>query len=474
VHVLSRLVRDEKGAVLVYVTVILSVLIGFGALVIDLGRLASLQTELQSFADHVALSAAGELDGNAGAIARASRAAALITADRQTFGSGAQALSTANDVAFRFLSSLPADDSAPITNAMVTTSDAAAAFVEVTVTPRRLDLWLMPAFAAFVGSNQPGSTTASAVAVAGLTEYVCDAAPLMMCSPDGATYTPVIGRQIQLVSQNSWGPGAFGFLDNAHDPDGPCGAPNQGAGYYRCVVAAMQNVTVCSAQHGVDIRPGRMTGSAADGFNTRFDMYRSNLSGNRNDALYAPSPNVVKGIGPGGGGQCISGSTSTYTDSVPLPRDSCFASGTCGNGGKFGNGIWDKAGYWAKNHGGTAPNVATRYDLYQYEIAHPASATRILPAPRQETGRPRCSNSTPAPPDRRVFLAAVIDCSTLPPGNASNVPVIKFTRLFMTEPAGVSGGGNDSSLWVEELGDLTGSSSSGTSGFVHDVVQLLR
>src|SRR5690348_7796294 len=119
----------------------------------------------------------------------------------------------------------------------------------------------------------------------------------MFCSPDGATYTPVIGRQIQLVSQNSWGPGAFGFLDLPIDPDGPCNG-NQGAAAFRCAVGATQNVTQCVTQRGVDIRPGRLAGAASSGLNVRFDMYDTNLKSKSDDPLYAPAPNVVKGIGP--------------------------------------------------------------------------------------------------------------------------------------------------------------------------------
>lgn len=60
-----------------------AVLFGIVALSFDLGRIAVTQTELQAYADNVALAAAGELDGKDDAIDRATAAAANLIADRQ-------------------------------------------------------------------------------------------------------------------------------------------------------------------------------------------------------------------------------------------------------------------------------------------------------------------------------------------------------------------------------------------------------
>ena len=46
-----RLARDESGAALIYVSIALTVFMGFAALVIDGSRLYTLDTELQSAAD---------------------------------------------------------------------------------------------------------------------------------------------------------------------------------------------------------------------------------------------------------------------------------------------------------------------------------------------------------------------------------------------------------------------------------------
>ncbi|MCB2123724.1 MAG: hypothetical protein KDE06_10740, partial [Rhodobacteraceae bacterium] len=102
--------RDEDGAILVIVAVSLGMILGMIALSYDLGRMAATQSELQSYADHVALAAAGELDGVVaqaasgtnpavpGARERAQAAAANFFTDSQTFANDVtgQALDSAD------------------------------------------------------------------------------------------------------------------------------------------------------------------------------------------------------------------------------------------------------------------------------------------------------------------------------------------------------------------------------------------
>jgi uncharacterized membrane protein len=78
---LRTLIGDERGAVAIYVGVMSFLLVGVGALAIDLGRLYTLETELQKLADSRAIAAAAELDGESDAIDRATAAA-------QRLGSG--------------------------------------------------------------------------------------------------------------------------------------------------------------------------------------------------------------------------------------------------------------------------------------------------------------------------------------------------------------------------------------------------
>ena len=66
----------------------------------------------------------------------------------------------------------------------------------------------------------------------------------------------------------------------------------------------------------------------------------------------------------------------------------------------------------------------------------------------EESGRHSCSSGQSSDPDRRVLVAAAVDCSALPPGNASNVPVWDFYRIFMTNVAGAP---DPADVWVEVI-----------------------
>lgn len=485
--VVRRLARADDGAVLVMVTITLPIILVVGSLVVDLGRVAAEQTELQAFTDHVALTAAGELDGEAGAIARARTAAAtFITADRQTWGEGENSLvaSADNDIAFRFLSDLPADDDAAIDAGFVTAADADARFVEVTATPRTVSHWLARAADAALGAigvdaGLGASTNVGATAVAGFTEYVCDITPLMFCKPnDPAVYATLPGRMISLKSGASWGPGAFGLLDNLASPDGPCGDPNQGANFWRCATALVEGGTTCTPRRrGVDVRPGSVAGPTESGLNVRFDIYSTSLQSEKNNPNFAPAPNVVKGIQKkGGGAGCINNNFDTAPDVVSLPRDDCFDAVTGASScpaGRFGTGSWDEAGYLTTNHAGVAPAGyapgGTRYELYRAEIDSAAGGDIL--SGLSQTGRPECSGHMDPDPERRVLVAAAIDCSTLPAGNASNVPVEDYWRLLLTEPSGIPSNGD---VWVEVIGRVEPFGAGAAQGILRDVAQLYR
>ena len=80
---------DEAGTLLVFFAVCCATLLGILALSFDLGRRAATQSDMQSFADNVALAAAKELDGTDDATDRAKLAAvALINAANERLKAG--------------------------------------------------------------------------------------------------------------------------------------------------------------------------------------------------------------------------------------------------------------------------------------------------------------------------------------------------------------------------------------------------
>ncbi|SFM36792.1 pilus assembly protein TadG-related protein [Shimia aestuarii] len=498
---ISKLYRSEEGGVLAFWGVCLAVLLGLVALSFDFGRLAITQTELQSFADNVALAAAGELDGSGDAIDRATLAAAELITDHQTFASGDQTLSGASDYTLTFLASLPDDDSATPTD--VTADPADAAFVQVTVATRTVDLTFGAAFSALTNQAAMRNTT-SATAVAGFVSYACDVTPMMFCIPSTNWSADAhVGEMVQLRAGgqgSGWAPGAFGFLDPSKvlvDTDGPCQGLT-GGNLDRCLIGAAGPITQCFSKRGVDIEPGQKTGSLEAAINTRFDMFNSTMNGAKNDANYAPAPNVIKGIVPSSAGSCIGNNEAVSSNTIGLPRDTCFANGTCnsvngGQGSRFGNGTWDRHSYFATNYApfdGTVPAAIqawltmhsvhpaqpTRYEVYRAEIA---AAGDILTGdvdgngydglPIAESGRPICNMQSNPDSDysRRIIVAAGVNCGA--PNNisgaATNVPVEEYVKIFLTEPASNDGSGNSFTIW----GEIIGSAGGDGSGIVEDV-----
>ncbi|MBA3910765.1 MAG: hypothetical protein C0524_13030 [Rhodobacter sp.] len=487
--------RNEAGTVLVFWGLVLGVVLGFVALSFDLGRASITRSELQSFADSVALAAAGELDGNDDALDRAAEAATLIL-DSQSFGNTDRTLSGDVSYTLTYYASLPDEDTTAVSDE--TTDPADAAFVRVQVTPTVVESTFGAAFAALTGQARRDYQL-GASAVAGLSIYACDVQPMMFCLPNGGDYRAEdnIGNMVQLRAGGpnaAWAPGDFGFLDPREvfvNESGPC-AGLTGAPLLRCLLGAVDNITKCFSQRGVDIEPGQKAGLENSIFNIRFDIYNQNMSSPqyRNNPNYAPAPNVIKGLVPtsngngngngnGNANQCISNNPTVSPDTVPLPRDTCFYTGGCagvGAGARFGDGDWTagRSNYETVNYGGPVASrngISTRYDYYLAEIAA-AGAGPILTG-RAETGLPVCSGSaTSAPPDRRVITVAGIDCEANNiRGAASNVPVKEFFKVFLTEPVG-----EDMSIWGEIIGSASeiGTGAGGTGGLVRDVVQLYR
>jgi Flp pilus assembly protein TadG len=475
-----RLVDDTRGGILAFSVVLLVFVLGTGGLILDFGRVWNSQSELQAFADHAALVAAGELDGNPDAITRSNAALAQLISDRQAYASQDVTLDE-NDLQVTFLSGLPAADTDDNLGPFVTVDPALAQFVRVAVNPHTVSTIFADALLAVSGNDQVDFGVGAA-AVAGYTQFVCDISPLMFCPPSGMdretlrSWLP--GRQIRLKAQNFWGPGAFGLLDVNFDENGPCGSPNQGANFFRCAVAVERSITRCFSRRGVDVRPGQAVGPSESGLNTRFDIYTTSLNSERDNPDFAPAPNVIKGYKASGGG-CV-GNNPTPSNVAPLPQASCLLAENCsGPSIRFSDSQTVDPGqrdaYVAQNHPDfdKTEGANTRYGMYRNEIENSVGGDILdTSAGLDESGRPTCSSNMSTDPDRRVLVAAAVDCNGLPPGNASNVPVIDFYRIFMTNIAGAP---DPADVWVEVIEHVDPfSAGEPGSGFAHDVVQLYR
>lgn len=490
----ARPVTDDRGAVLVYVSLGLTVFMGMAALAIDASRVFTLQTEMQSAADAFALAAAAELDGNAGAQARAQAAIDNMLQNKQTFATGANAIAP-GDLSVTFYSSIPSDDQAlPSTG---TTDDTLTHFVRVKVNQRQT----ANIFAEFIGG---GSTaTATAQAVAGFTQAVCKFTPLFICNPYEGTGTSFLDavndsaerrRLIDLKKgpgggNGSFFPGNFGFLQPQS---------GQGANQLKQSLGKVDPGT-CFEQTGVDLQTGSIA-SVRDAINTRFDLYEGNFNGSKNDPSYRPALDMIKGYipGTGGNGACNPSLDTTETQALPLPIDNCFATATCGSLGgqanRWGDGDWNFDKYWDMNHGNrnldftddsgkpnswSNNNLPTRYDVYRWEVAnnqipdkHTVGGENGNPA-----NAPRCysGGSLSDEPDRRVIYAAVLNCSSLSiqGGSGGPFPAIAFVKMFMTQPMTKIPGAQDTDgdLFVELIDVVKPGVD---DAVLHDMVQLYK
>jgi hypothetical protein len=520
-----RLACDEQGTTLIYVSLALTVFMGFAALVIDGSRLFTLDTEMQSAADALALAGAAELDGSTDAITRATTAMDNLVQNFETFGDSGTAITAYKA---RFLTTLPADDSDAITADLETDDGTAARFVEVRLQQEPGDeeeeaednsRSISVLFATALGG---GSTAkAGAVAVAGFTSAVCKFTPLFVCNPYADAETlldklsnwddPDNADRRRLINLKKWSgngqlsPGNFGFLDTPG---------YNGAAALRNALA-VDEPPACFSQNGVDLHQGNVA-SVRQGINTRFDLYDGSFNSNKNDEAYRPAVNVVKGYTLQNGGACTNNNKLDTTNAKPLPLDETWTQLAGTSGSRWGSGDWNCADYWAWNHGpdhtstgdpaapsgcSSATNTTmSRYDMYRSEVDDSLIPDTSSRSPKGENGNPQCyksgnQNDTLSDPsrdpddiDRRIIYAAVLDCSALPNGNSqTEMPALAFVRMFVTRPMSSNGnscngngnGNLDDPTCEEDAADLfieiidkvkPGSD----DAVIHDVVQLYR
>lgn len=494
----SSILEDERGSVIIYVSIIITVLIGLVGMAIDFSRYYNSHSEAQSAADAAALAAASQLDGSLSAITRATNAAMTtpLVSNTQTFATGADAGGTVAISSIRFLTNLPADDASPITAGFVTTDPIAARFVEVTTEP------LVHNNMFLIAVGVAGSGTFSATAVAGMTSVICDITPLMICNPAeadppdglgvGASFNPDDWRGRQIVAKQSgpdstWGPGIFGLLDV---PD-----VGQGAKEVAEMLASLIPPSQCYTTK-VDIRPGSVA-SVRTSFNTRFDMYENPHFGGASSSnpLYRPARNVTKGRRWIGSGANVCGDADEPGPPVAtgFGRDTNIVDDPSGpqSGPRFGNGEWDCLEYWSVNHpvdvipaGCDVPalNTWTRHKIYTYENTNNLIPDNLVdpanPIGSGEDGNPQCYGGDPAEisdnPPRRILYLAIVNCREQAiNGNEDNVPTIAFMKTFLTEPVGSesANGANDSDVLLEVVDIVRPGSDSGT---LHDIIQIYR
>ncbi len=466
---------SEDGGILVFWAVCLVIFMGLVGLIFDMGRLASTQSELQSYADSVSLAAAAELDGRGDAITRAQGAASALILDTQTYAQGAPALISDDVVTLTFYEP-SADGSFSDDPTLETTNPYRARFVATDIADHTIAPGFAAAFVAISGQDAFNTAT-SADAVAGFSLEACNVAPVAACLPvldfDASTS---IGSTLELhtsVNLTNLLPGqiaAVNTVTNLLDGLEIC-AGLLGAQLEACLIAARAPETACSGRGGLEISADLSGSDLMSALNTRFGEFSGIVAGLAGDPDFSGAPNVLSGL-TNALGLCLPNLLPSLSD-LGFPEDDCISAGSCALQGDGGWALGRQA-YIDANYNGNDPHptARTRFEFYQAEIA--AAAT---PGPLLNLGgllggfTPQlCAPQADQDPTRRLMVIAGIDClSASVDASISTPPVQQFFEVFTLGPA------ENGILQVEISACLGGDCGQGNLGTdVRDIVRLVQ
>lgn len=327
---IRRFLKEDSGASAIFLSFLTILGLGGAALVIDIGQMSVLKTQMQNSADASAMAAARYLNGTPDARVRAEAVARNAAQASSAWSVNGSSLVVEQVVFYASYGSSP----------VVAQGDHDAKFIEVRLQPREVSFIFQPVLELFFGSTSTtgvagNRATIHALAVAGADPFICHAPPLMICDPeenspsDSLDLPGNVGRQFRLKSpqgggNSPWAPGNFGLLAL------PTG--ENGASAISAALAAVQP-TGCYTL-AVETATGSKTNQVKNGINARFDLGQPN-----------PAPNVI-----------------TY------PRDLELI---LSQDARFGSGTWASAAYWLAKHGSVLPLElvgATRFQVYLYEL----------------------------------------------------------------------------------------------------------
>ena len=488
--------RDKSGSVTIFAVVTFAFLMTFTGLIFDVGRIFNLHSQAQAYADEVALAAAAELDGESGAIQRAIRAA-VGDGQRDSIIDSGFRLTLSGDSAvtiesLMFLSAISDDPAEPDTRqplagdnvlctyeAGATTcdgitqadADGQVSFVLATTSVETENFILFP----IAGALAPGMIDQASVqpqALAGFTREICNYPPMVICNPTenaagGGEFTANAGQQILLQTKGSggstWAPGDFGFLDLGQLGDNGC--TGGGANYLRCILATLNPNTSCTSAT-VDFEPGNKE-SVDAGFNVRFDLFDPPFQNDKGNTNFPPAPNIIKGKLFNGCKTNPENTNDPQTVGFPKDLDVSVAN-------RIGSGVTRAQieQYWDDNHGSGGASldidIDTRYEAYLEEVN-----TSQIPDESSsggENGNPTCSTVPPGV-NRRKMIVAVVNCKEHGvTGSETNVPVIDFMEMFLTNFID-TGGVEDGNIYAEVISVVT---PGGLDGVLHEFPVLYR
>jgi hypothetical protein len=249
----------QRGAVAIATAISAVVLVGLLGVVIDLGRIFVVKTELQNAADACALAATFELDGNPNALTRAENAGIAVAVRNTVHFQSEAVAATASDIRFSTTLSGPGgDNSVYLTQAEGASPDST--YVMCTLTRPDLAMTL----ASIIGA-EARAVAGRAVATISPAQTSC-ALPLGVCqkgSPPNYGFAPgewISGR----FDAGGGSTGSFNWIDFTPPAGGQSELAGQLTGQGTCNTAAAHEI----GQSGI------MGNAAAQAWNTRFGLYQ--------------------------------------------------------------------------------------------------------------------------------------------------------------------------------------------------------
>lgn len=284
--------RSQRGVVIVFATLAMAVLIGAGALALDVGNLILSKGKLQNLADTAALSAAKTIDLGGDHNEAIAAGKQIITDNLGLDGFDAVSLNDTN-ITFEFSETLPFDTS---------TATAASPYVRVRLENVDIPDFLVRLF------NIDLNVRASAVAgPSSSVKKACNIAPLSICEGDGDPDLPNVGESgyayhslhvLKASSSQDSDIGSGNFMPvSLEDIDGN---PLSGASDFKEALAGRFNACIDNEEDTpILTEPGNMVGPSL-GVDTRFGIYSGSLSKSQDifkkdvDSYYVPDVVAVK------------------------------------------------------------------------------------------------------------------------------------------------------------------------------------
>ena len=437
----------RRGAIALMFALTLVLLLCTAGLVIDLGRLYVLKSELQNGADSAALAGAKEIDLSSAGIVKASNKAIAFAAENDFNFGTALTLSTA-DISF---GATPTGPWFSVSEAQA--SPSGKSFIRVGTGSKIVNTYLMAA-------SGISSATTAASAVAG--RFVVDITPLGICGKTPATRLAALATslgELELVEFGFRrgmtydmlqmgpiaGPADPMLLNPVDSPPTAC-SPSHSSANFTAPFLCQGNSTVASNAAAVYANTGVSVGPVEKALNSRFDQYPGGTP-----CIPATAP-PDRNIQPFNIGDLLHGPDRWMS---PAPTTQEFVAGgsagvlwsysrpvrATGSAGAYAAGTPFETSDWPSLYGSFAPPPAAIGAEYPSGSPYSQTAGQYFIAPTHTAGL-----------NRRLINMAIVDCSAATSNAMSckSLPIVGVGRFFLQRPVNLSG--TSKGMYVEFAG----------------------